>query len=109
MRMKSTQMKTRKTTHNYSGFAYGNLKDLIEIVDGIISRNPEANLTYENFRFDYESDYDDQRYVVLEYELPETEKERLSREKKELEQQKYREEYERKQFEALKKKYGTSE
>jgi len=98
-----------KTPKVYTGFSYGSLQDLLKTVDVIIKDNPEAKLTYEDFSFDYETDYDSERIMSLEYLLPETEKERLSREKREAEQKASREEYERKQFEALKKKYGTNE
>lgn len=70
------QNSTRKI---YQGFAYSDLKSLIDTVDHIIASNPEANLTYESFSFDYETDYDSDRIMVLEYSLPETEKERLAR------------------------------
>lgn len=99
-------MKTRKI---YQGFAYSSLDRLLETVNRIIADNPEARLTYKDFSFDYETDYDSDRIMVLEWQLPETEKERLAREKTEADLQRSREEYERKQFEALKKKYGTNE
>lgn len=98
-------MKTRKI---YDGFAYSSLKSLLEGIDLTIERYPEAKLTYDDFHFDYDSDYDSDRLMVLEYQLPETEIERLAREKREAEQQVNREKYERQQLEALKKKYGTN-
>ena len=109
MRMKSMQTKTHKTRHVYSGIAYSSLADLLEIIDLIIESNPSVILNYSDFKFDYEDDYDSDRLTILEYYLPETESEKVKREKIEADQKKSREEYERKQFEALKKKYGTSE
>jgi hypothetical protein len=79
------------------------LQDLINHADRVIHDNPE--MTYKDFSVEYDSEWDSY-YVQMYYNTEETDKERVQREAEATRYAKQREEYERKQFEALQKKYG---
>lgn len=101
-------MKTHKTEHATTSISYNTVQDIVDTCNKIIHSNPTASITLSGFTVEMRSEYGDD-FPVLSYYLPETDKERERREKRDLEWAASREKYERQQLEQLKKKYGTNE
>lgn len=82
---------------------YGTLKKIIEEIDKELAHGSIRNVSLEITTADT---YSDTPYMYFFAERPESDKEMKERIKAEEAQQKAREDYERKQYEALKAKYG---
>lgn len=77
---------------------------ILEQLNSIKKEHPEVDIM--DARLNTKNDYGDSYSVFCTYERYETDKERSDRETREQEFLKQREDWDRKQFEALKKKFG---
>lgn len=84
---------------------YSNLQDLINLADGVIKNNPE--MTYEDFELDLRYGYYSEQETVLEWYVPMTEEEISIKKLQEDEEKAKQKEFRQKQYEALKKEFGS--
>lgn len=84
---------------------YDSLQSVIDYADNIIRDNPD--MSYDSFTIDYEEEYGSYR-ATLEYTTEESAAEKVSRLKSEKLAEERRLEWGRKQYEALKAKFGES-
>lgn len=88
--------------HTASIHDYMNLNELKRIVDVILKKHPIARVQK------YHEDYDENEYVGIFIEVPETDKQFAERLTREAERAERNEERDRLEFERLQKKFGGS-